>query len=131
MRRTLSEPWIHKVYDLAVAVLVAYSTLFYDTGYDKLIGFSMALAVVFRRRAPMTVMTVVSALALTQSLLATLFPEPLTGDVTGYDVAILIAMVTVVSHTGQMWKAYVMRRHRHRRHHGGVRWVRLRLPHLG
>lgn len=107
MRRTLSEPWIHKVYDLAVAVLVAYSTLFYDTGYDKLIGFSMALAVVFRRRAPMTVMTVVSALALTQSLLATLFPEPLTGDVTGYDVAILIAMVTVVSHTGQMWKAYV------------------------
>jgi len=107
MRRTLSEPWIHKVYDLAVAVLVAYSTLFYDTGYDKLIGFSMALAVVFRRRAPMTVMTVVSTLALTQSLLATLFPEPLTGDVTGYDVAILIAMVTVVSHTGQMWKAYV------------------------
>jgi signal transduction histidine kinase len=107
MRRTLSEPWIHKVYDLAVAVLVAYSTLFYDTGYDKLIGFSMALAVVFRRRAPMTVMTVVSTLALTQSLLATLFPEPLTGEVTGYDVAILIAMVTVVSHTGQMWKAYV------------------------
>ena len=107
MRRTLSEPWIHKVYDLAVAVLVAYSTLFYDTGYDKLIGFSMALAVVFRRRAPITVMTVVSTLALTQSLLATLFPEPLTGDVTGYDVAILIAMVTVVSHTGQMWKAYV------------------------
>ncbi|MFI5998499.1 sensor histidine kinase [Streptomyces sp. NPDC051362] len=106
-RRTRPEPWIHKAYDLAVAVLVAYSTYFYDTMGDRALGLSMALALVFRRRVPMIVMMVVSTLALAQSLLATMFAKPLAGEATGYDVAILIAMVTVVSHTERMWKAYV------------------------
>ncbi|WP_444544985.1 DUF7134 domain-containing protein, partial [Streptomyces flaveus] len=82
-----------------------YTTLFYDTGYDQLIGLSMALAVVFRRRAPLTVMAVVAALALTQYLLAAL-AEPLAGELTGYDIAVLIAMVTVVSRAEEMWRAY-------------------------
>ncbi|MFG2023684.1 sensor histidine kinase [Streptomyces sp. NPDC048825] len=105
VRPLLPRPWMHTAYDLALAVLVAYTTLFYDTGYDQLIGLSMALAVVFRRRHPLTVMTVVAALALTQYLLAAL-AEPLAGELTGYDIAVLIAMVTVVSHAEEMWKAY-------------------------
>jgi signal transduction histidine kinase len=96
---------MHTAYDLALALLVAYTTLFYDTGYDQLIGFSMALAVAFRRRLPLTVMAVVAALALTQYLLAALI-EPLASELTGYDIAVLIAMVTVVSHSEEMWKAY-------------------------
>jgi signal transduction histidine kinase len=106
VRRVLSQAWVHTAYDLAIAVLVAYSTSFYDRDYDRIIGLSMAMAVVFRRRRPTAVMTVVSALALAQYLLAAQHPEPLAGDLAGYDMAVLIAMVTVVSHTEQMWKAY-------------------------
>ncbi|MDQ1047208.1 sensor histidine kinase [Streptomyces sp. V4I2] len=105
VRPLLPQPWMHRAYDLALAVLVAYTTLFYDTGYDQLIGLSMALAVVFRRRAPLTVMAVVAALALTQYLLAAL-AEPLAGELTGYDIALLIAMVTVVIHAEETWRAY-------------------------
>ncbi|MEU3983520.1 histidine kinase [Streptomyces sp. NPDC026672] len=105
MRRMWSEPWVHTAYDLALALLVAYSTLSYGTGYDTVVGFSMAVAVAFRRRRPMAVMAVVSALALTQYLLAVL-PEPLASDGAVYDMAVLIAMVTVVSHAGQVWKVY-------------------------
>ncbi|MET7574305.1 histidine kinase [Streptomyces sp. NPDC005492] len=105
MRQMRSEPWVHTVYDLLLALVVAYSTLSYGQGYDKLIGFSMAVAVAFRRRRPMTVMAVVSALALAQYRLAAL-PEPLASEGALYDMAVLIAMVTVVSHTEQIWKAY-------------------------
>ncbi|MFI6279233.1 sensor histidine kinase [Streptomyces sp. NPDC050988] len=105
MRRMWSEPWVHTAYDLLLALVVAYSTLSYGQGYDTLIGFSMAAAVVFRRRRPMTVMAAVSALALAQYVLAAL-PEPLASDGAMYDMAVLIAMVTVVSHTEQIWKAY-------------------------
>lgn len=105
--RIASTPRMRRAYDLALAALVACATLFYGTGVDWLIGLSMAVAVVFRRRLPLTVMAVVSALALTQYLLATLPREPLAGDVAMYDGALLVAMVTVVSHAEQMWKAYV------------------------
>ncbi|MCX4908941.1 sensor histidine kinase [Streptomyces sp. NBC_00878] len=105
MRRKWSEPWVHTVYDLVLALVVAYSTPSYGQGYDTLIGFSMAAAVVFRRRRPMTVMAVVSALALAQYLLAA-SPGPLASEGAMYDMAVLIAMVTVVSHTEQIWKAY-------------------------
>jgi signal transduction histidine kinase len=106
VRGILSKPWVHTAYDLAIAVLVGYATSYYSEGYDVPIGLSMAAAVVFRRRRPTTVMVVVSALALTQYVLAQHSPEPLAGNGTGYDVAVLIAMVTVVSHAEQMWKAY-------------------------
>nr|WSY55148.1 histidine kinase [Streptomyces sp. NBC_00886] len=105
MRQMWAEPWVHTVYDLFLALVVAYSTLSYDQGYDTLIGFSMAVAVVFRRRWPMTVMVAVSALALTQYLLAQP-TAPLASDGAAYDVAVLIAMVTVVSHAERVWKAY-------------------------
>ncbi|MFE6696536.1 sensor histidine kinase [Streptomyces sp. NPDC057718] len=97
---------VYQAYDLALAGLVAVATLFYDTGFDRLIGLSMAAAVVFRRRVPLTVTVAVATLALTQYLLAKLPREPLAGDVTMYDGALLVAMVAVVSHTEQMWKAY-------------------------
>ncbi|MFK4103884.1 sensor histidine kinase [Streptomyces sp. NPDC019531] len=105
MRRQMwSVPWVHTVYDLVLALVVAYSTLSYGA-YDMPIGFSMAAAVAFRRRWPMTVMAVVSALALVQYRLSVL-PEPLASEGAMYDMAVLIAMVTVVSHTEQIWKAY-------------------------
>ncbi|MFE2180860.1 sensor histidine kinase [Streptomyces sp. NPDC059455] len=104
--RIPSTSGMHRAYDLALAGLVGYATLFYDTGVDRLIGLSMAVAVVFRRRLPLTVMAVVSALALTQYLLATLPREPLAGGTTMYDGALLVAMVTVVSHAERMWKVY-------------------------
>ncbi|WP_326807655.1 histidine kinase [Streptomyces sp. NBC_01775] len=104
--RISSKSGMRWAYDLVLAGLVAYSTLSEGTGADWLIGLSMAVAVVFRRRLPLTVMAVVSALALTQYLLAALPREPLAGEITGYDGALLVAMVTVVSHTEQMWKVY-------------------------
>lgn len=104
--RTSPKPGMHRAYDLALAGLVAYSTLFYDTGADAALGVAMAVALVFRRRLPLTVMALISALALTQHLLATLPGEPLAGDLTMYDGALLVAMVTVVSHAGRMREAY-------------------------
>jgi signal transduction histidine kinase len=106
MRRMLSKPWLNTVYDLCIVVFVVFVTSFYGEGYDKLIGLSMAVALVFRRRRPTAVMAFVSALALAQYVLAESFPRPLAGSPTGYDVAVLIAMVAVVSHAEQMWKAY-------------------------
>lgn len=102
------KPWVHTVYDLAIAVLMAFVTLQYNEGYDLPIGWAMAAAMIFRRRRPMAVMAAVSALALVQYLLAVYpSPTPLAGDVTGYDAAVLIAMVTVVSHAEPIWKGYI------------------------
>ncbi|MGW5868831.1 sensor histidine kinase [Streptomyces sp. NPDC055239] len=97
---------MHRAYDIALAVLITFTTPFWQTGVGWLIGLAMALAVVFRRRCPLTVMAVVCALALMQHLLATLPSEPLADDIALYDAAVLIAMVTVVSHTERIWQAY-------------------------
>ncbi|WP_162467144.1 sensor histidine kinase [Streptomyces cavernae] len=98
LRRLLALPWIHTAYDVAIALFVVWTAWSYDTDEDFLIGCAMALAVVFRRRRPMTVMCVVSALALVQYLVAS--------DLAVYDVALFVAMVSVVTHTRTMWHAY-------------------------
>jgi signal transduction histidine kinase len=106
LRRLLDLSWIHTAYDVAIAVVVAYMTTYYSEGYDQAIGWSMALTLVFRRRRPMTVMGLICGLALVQYLLATYADPALAGSPTGYDVAVLIAMVTVVTHAEPMWHAY-------------------------
>ncbi|MEW2401332.1 histidine kinase [Streptomyces sp. NPDC046862] len=98
LRRLLALSWVHTAYDIAIAVLVFLMTWRYDQTDDQLIGWAMALALVFRRRRPMTVMTLVAGLALVQYLVAS--------DVAAYDLALLIAMVSVVTHTRTMWHAY-------------------------
>ncbi|GAB2947281.1 sensor histidine kinase [Streptomyces pseudoechinosporeus] len=98
MRRIQALPWIHTAYDVAIAVLVVGLASRYTDAFDQLIGWAMALALVFRRRRPMTVMGLVSGLALVQFV-------P-TSEPAAYDVALLVAMVSVVTHTRQMWHAY-------------------------
>jgi signal transduction histidine kinase len=98
LRRIQALPWIHTAYDIALAVLVACVALRYDGAYDQFVGSAMALALVFRRRRPMAVMGLVSGLALVQYALASV--------PTAYDIALIVAMVTVVTHAGQAWHRY-------------------------
>ncbi|WP_406443658.1 histidine kinase [Streptomyces sp. NBC_01613] len=106
LRRIQALPWLHTAYDIALALLVAYITPRYVEEYDLLVGWSMALALLFRRRRPLTVMAVVSGLALVQYVLAT-YPDPMLATApSAYDVALLIAMVSVVTHTRTMWHTY-------------------------
>ncbi|MEU5094971.1 histidine kinase [Streptomyces sp. NPDC020996] len=99
-------PWMHTAYDVAVAGMVACSASYYSEGYDQAIGWAMALTLVFRRRRPMTVLGVVSALALLQYVLAVVPDEAQAGAPTGYDMAVLVAMVSVVTHARAMWQVY-------------------------
>ncbi|MEV1063265.1 histidine kinase [Streptomyces sp. NPDC050263] len=98
LRRLLALPWIYTAYDIAVAALVVVLASSADDGAALFFGWAMALALMFRRQRPMTVMGVVSGLALVQYVL-------LNGsDV--YDAALLIAMVSVVTHAQSMRHAY-------------------------
>ncbi len=106
LRRLLDPSWIHTAYDVAIAMVVAYVTSYYSEEYDGPIGLTMALTLVFRRRRPMTVMGLVSGLALIQYVLATYADPALAGSPTGYDVAVLVAMVSVVTHAQPMWHIY-------------------------
>ncbi|WP_405870841.1 sensor histidine kinase [Streptomyces sp. NBC_00005] len=106
LRRIQALPWLHTAYDIALALLVAYITPRYVEEYDLLVGWSMALALLFRRRRPLTVMAVVSGLALVQYVLATYPDSMLATAPSAYDVALLIAMVSVVTHTRTMWHTY-------------------------
>ncbi|MGI5439469.1 histidine kinase [Streptomyces shenzhenensis] len=94
VQRLLGLPWIHTAYDVALAVLVGCLTASYDQGLDPFIGGAMALVLLFRRYRPMLVMGLVSGLALLQPPLATV-PAM-------YDVALLVAMVSVVTHARSM-----------------------------
>ncbi|GAA4064713.1 sensor histidine kinase [Streptomyces shaanxiensis] len=105
-RRIQSLPWIHTAYDVALAVLVVLMTSRYGEEYDQLIGWGMALALLFRRRRPLTVMALVSGLALVQYVLAE-YPEFMLATApTAYDAALLVAMVSVVTHARPMWHSY-------------------------
>ncbi|MGI5456482.1 sensor histidine kinase [Streptomyces sp. CA-249302] len=106
VRRILALPWVHTAYDIALAVLVVCTANGYDMFYDQPIGWSMALAVLFRRRWPMAVMAVVAGLALVQYLLAEYPAEPLSSGAAAYDAALLIAMVSVVTHARRTWQIW-------------------------
>ncbi|MER6082326.1 histidine kinase [Streptomyces sp. NPDC001833] len=106
VRRILASPWVHTAYDIALAVLVVCLANSYNMSYDQTIGWSMALAVVFRRRWPVTVMTVVGGLALVQYVLAEYPYDPLASGAAAYDAALLIAMVSVVTHARRTWQIW-------------------------
>ncbi|MFJ8107218.1 sensor histidine kinase [Streptomyces sp. NPDC096132] len=98
LRRLQALPWFPVAYDVAIAVLVSWVAWRYEGESDRLIGWSMALTLLFRRRRPMLVMGLVAGLAVVQYLVAT--------DLAAYDLALLVAMVSVVTHTRTMWHAY-------------------------
>jgi len=70
-------PWIHTAYDVAIAAVVVWTTWPYGEEFDQLVGWAMALALMWRRKRPLTVMAVVSGLSLVQYLLSEL-PDELT-----------------------------------------------------
>ncbi|MFF5096182.1 MULTISPECIES: sensor histidine kinase [Actinosynnema] len=102
---TTSPRW-RAAYDVAIVLVVLYLAFPGGTGFDWALGSTMAVALCWRRRAPVVVMAVVSALGLAQCLLA-LLDEHAASDVAGYDIAVLVAMVTVVAHAERMWHAVV------------------------
>jgi signal transduction histidine kinase len=66
------------------------------------LGYAMAVAVVFRRRWPLTTMAVVSGTALLQVILFPTLVDPLP-----YDAAVLVAMYSVVKYGRTMRDAYL------------------------
>lgn len=95
------------LFDLLVAAGVAGLTSlgFLSTAWPRVamvLGYAMAVAVVFRRRWPLATMAAVSAAALLQVILFRLAFEPLP-----FDVAVLVAMYSVVKYGKQMRDAYL------------------------
>ncbi|MEV7015276.1 sensor histidine kinase [Streptomyces sp. NPDC093991] len=114
---TVPVPWITpsgryaralgRAIDVALALVVLLAAQRYTGDYDLLLGALMALALLARRRRPVTVMAVVLTLALVQFLLY----EPYVGTPpasapTAYDVAVLFAMMSVVHHSRTAWTPY-------------------------
>jgi signal transduction histidine kinase len=95
------------LFDLLVAAGVAGLTSlgFLTTVWPRAsmaLGYAMAVAVLFRRRWPLATMAAVSAVALLQVVLFTSMVEPLP-----YDVAVLVAMYSVVKYGKHMRDAYL------------------------
>jgi signal transduction histidine kinase len=66
------------------------------------LGLVMAAAILFRRRAPLPVMAVVASAALLQVILFTAKYDPLP-----YDLAVLVAMFTVVKYSRSIFAGYL------------------------
>ncbi|WP_460066686.1 sensor histidine kinase [Streptomyces sp. YKOK-I1] len=98
VRGLLGQPWVRPAYDVALAVLVVYTTASSDDDLHQVVGWAMALALLWRRRRPTAVMGVVTGLVLLQFALGS-GPTP-------YDGALLIAMVSVVTHARSMRHVY-------------------------
>ncbi|WP_405536170.1 histidine kinase [Streptomyces sp. NBC_00075] len=98
LRRIQALPWIHTAYDIAIVVLMVWLALRYEDANDWFIGVAMALALAFRRRRPMAVMGLVSGLGLIQYALASVPAS--------YDLALIVAMVSVVTHSPRMWQHF-------------------------
>ena len=85
--------WVWTLWDLVLATAVATIAV-QDAPHSVahlVLGLAMAVAIAFRRRAPVAVFLVVFALFVTQ-----LVVEP--GPPPAYDIAVAIALVSVVSH---------------------------------
>ncbi|MFI6095685.1 sensor histidine kinase [Lentzea sp. NPDC051213] len=93
--------WWWTLLDVAVAAVVASLALQAPTSEPKamVIGLVMAVVLIERRRRPVLVMGVVSALSVVQLLLVR--------DLSVHDVAVLVAMAAVVTHGKSMRSAYV------------------------
>ena len=85
--------WVWTLWDLVLATVVATVAVQAgaDSGAHLVLGVAMAVAIVFRRRAPFSVFLVTIALFVTQ-----LAVEP--GSPAPYDIAVVIALASVVSH---------------------------------
>ena len=89
------------LFDLAVCASVLILSLPYGHRGHLLFGILMAVALGWRRRWPLAVMLVVSGLALGH-LVVLGKPDP-----TSFDVAVLIAMYSVVKYAPRLWHAGV------------------------
>ncbi|WP_416986570.1 sensor histidine kinase [Streptomyces sp. T028] len=99
VRRLQGQPWVQPAYDVGLAVLVVYSAISSSPDDVHLfISVMMALALLWRRRRPTAVMGAVTGLALLQFALG--------GGPMPYDGALLIAMVSVVTHVRSMRHVY-------------------------
>ncbi|BEL05138.1 histidine kinase [Actinoplanes sichuanensis] len=87
-------PQLRLLWDLSLATAVATLAVQYrDYSWrDVLIGLAMAAALIVRRHAPIRVFAVLTVLALVQLAVASAVPA-------AYDVALLVAMTTVVVHS--------------------------------
>jgi signal transduction histidine kinase len=87
-------PQLRILWDLIIATVVATLAVQYrdSSWWDVLIGAGMAAALVVRRFAPIRVFAVVTVLGLVQLAVASAVPA-------AYDVALLVAMTTVVVHS--------------------------------
>jgi signal transduction histidine kinase len=100
--RTPRGPWRYTLFDMVIATgLITMAWQDHNASdWDFPIGVAMALTLLARRYVPFVVLGIVSSLALAQVFLTANTP-------TVYDLAVIVAMVAVVSHAAQMWKAYV------------------------
>jgi signal transduction histidine kinase len=95
------------LFDLMIAgvvVLLSVVPLFGNRqfGLPSLIGLGMAAVLLPRRRYPLSVMAGVSALGLLQVV-----GFPPANDPMPYDIAVLIAMYSVVKYSPRLWHAYL------------------------
>ncbi|WP_063746570.1 sensor histidine kinase [Catenuloplanes japonicus] len=101
LNRWVPVSWLLVLWDLVIATAVATIATMYltESVWNPLIGFGMAVTLIARRHAPFPVFVVVTLLAVAQLFVGADVPAI-------YDVAVLIAMVSVVTHTRSFWQAY-------------------------
>jgi signal transduction histidine kinase len=87
-------PQLGILWDLIIATVVATIAVQYrdHSMWDVVIGVGMAAALVARRYAPVRVFAVVTVLGAAQVVFASAVPA-------GYDIALLVAMLAVVTHS--------------------------------
>jgi signal transduction histidine kinase len=92
------------LFDIAIAGVVAFAGVLVAIDYPHrygetlLFGGPMAAALLLRRRFPVTVMAVVSTIAFLQVVAQAQVPAP-------YDLAVLVAMYSVVKYARYVWQA--------------------------
>ena len=92
------------LFDLMIAAVIALLSVSFGTprwGAVPATGVGMALALLVRRRHPLAVMAAVSALALVQLYFSK------QDDPRPFDVAVLIAMYSVVKYSPRLWHGFL------------------------
>ncbi|GIE32697.1 two-component sensor histidine kinase [Actinoplanes italicus] len=95
-------PQLLLLWDLIIATVVATVAVQYRdySVWDVVIGVGMAAALIARRYAPIRVFAVVTVLCAVQLVAASAIPA-------GYDVALLVAMLAVVTHSPDQGAVYL------------------------
>jgi signal transduction histidine kinase len=95
-------PQLGILWDLIIATVVATIAVQYrdHSMWDVVIGVGMAAALVARRYAPVRVFAVVTVLGAAQVVFASAVPA-------GYDIALLVAMLAVVTHSPDQRAVYL------------------------